>query len=72
MLLVNTAEIQPKTTRATQGVAGITLKRGKRLAKAEQYQDGMLVNPARYRKHIPAVGAMPNDEEFAGEQLTLR
>ncbi len=52
MLLVNTAAIQSKTTRSTQGVAGITLKRGKILAKAVVYEDGMLSNPASLQKKI--------------------
>ena len=72
MLLVNTAAIQSKTTRSTQGVAGITLKRGKILAKAVVYEDGMLSNPARYRKNIPAIGALPTAQEYEGEQLTLK
>lgn len=72
MLLVNTAAIQSKTTRSTQGVAGITLKRGKVLAKAVVYEDGMLSNPARYRKTIPAIGALPTAQEYEGEQLTLK
>ena len=72
MLLVNTAAIQSKTTRSTQGVAGITLKRGKVLAKAVVYEDDMLSNPARYRKNIPAIGALPTAQEYEGEQLTLK
>ena len=72
MLLVNTAAIQSKTTRSTKGVAGITLKRGKVLVKAERYEEGMLSNPARYRKNIPAIGALPTAQEYEGEQLTLK
>lgn len=72
MLLVNTEAIQSKTTRSTQGVAGITLKRGKVLAKAVVYEEGMLSNPARYRKNIPAIGALPTAQEYEGEQLTLK
>jgi len=53
-------------------VAGITLKRGKILAKAVVYEDGMLSNPARYRKNIPAIGALPTAQEYEGEQLTLK
>ena len=72
MLLVNTEAIQPKTTRSTQGVAGIILKRGKALAKAVVYEEEMLSNPARYRKNIPAIGSLPTAEEYEGEQLTLK
>ena len=41
-------------------------------AKAVVYEDGMLSNPARYRKNIPAIGALPTAQEYEGEQLTLK
>lgn len=71
MLLIHTGAIQAKTTRSTQGVAVMTLKRGQRLVDAKEYTEGMLQNPNRYRKNIPATGTMPNAEETSGEQLTL-
>ncbi|MBR4888817.1 MAG: topoisomerase IV [Clostridia bacterium] len=71
MLLFNTALVQPKATKNTQGVAALTLKKGQRLMKAEVYEEGRLNNPARYRKKLPALGALPDAQETAGEQLTL-
>lgn len=71
MLLIHTGAIQAKTTRNTQGVAVMTLKRGQRVLNVQEYTEGMLQNPNRYRKNIPATGAMPNAEETVGEQLTL-
>ena len=71
MLLVHTGAIPSKSTRSTQGVAVLTLRKGSRLLKAEQYSEGMLVNPNRYRKNIPASGSMPAPEETEGEQLKL-
>ncbi len=71
MLLVHTDAIPSKSTRSTQGVAAMTLRKGSRLLKAEQYSEGMLVNPNRYRKNIPASGSMPAAEETEGEQLKL-
>ena len=71
MLLFNTALIQPKTTKNTQGVAALTLKKGQRLMKAEIYVEGRLKNPTRYRKKLPALGALPDASETAGEQLSL-
>ena len=71
MLLVHTGAIPSKSTRSTQGVAVLTLRKGSRLLKAEQYSEGMLVNPNRYRKNIPASGSMPAAEETEGEQLKL-
>ena len=71
MLLVHTGAVPSKSTRSTQGVAVLTLRKGSRLLKAEQYSEGMLVNPNRYRKNIPASGSMPAAEETKGEQLKL-
>ena len=71
MLLVHTGAIQPKATRNTQGVAVMTLRKGGRLMQAVLYAEGMLMKPDRYRKNIPAIGALPTAEETAGEQITL-
>lgn len=71
MLLFHTGLIQPKATKNTQGVQAMNVKKGQRLMKAEIYQEGMLRNPSRYKKKIPALGALPNEEETAGEQLTI-
>ncbi|QEY34306.1 topoisomerase IV [Caproiciproducens galactitolivorans] len=71
ILLVHTGAIQSKTTRNTQGVSVMTLRKGSRLLKAERFHEDMLVNPNRYRKNIPAAGSLPAAEETAGEQLKL-
>lgn len=70
MLLFNSALIAPKTTKNTQGVAVLNLKKGQRLMNAAVYKEGTFKTPSRYKKKIPALGAMPNEEE-AGEQLSL-
>lgn len=59
-LLMNTALIAPKTTKSTQGVAVMNLKKGQRITDAHIYQEDELQNPSRYRKKIPALGALPN------------
>lgn len=72
MLILHSGAIQPKTTRNTQGVAVMTLKRGHRLISACPYTEGTLAKPHRYRtKTLPAAGAMPSAEDTAGEQLRL-
>ena len=71
ILLVHTGAVPSKSTRSTQGVAVMTLRKGSRLLRAEPYSEGMLVNPNRYRKNIPASGSLPTAEETAGEQLKL-
>ena len=69
-LLMNTALIAPKTTKSTQGVAVMNLKKGQCITDAHIYQEDELQNPSRYRKKIPALGALPNGEE-GGEQISL-
>lgn len=70
MLLINTGLVAPKTTKNTQGVAGMTMKKGQRLINVSLYNEGDLANPQRFRKKIPALGALPNGEE--GEnQMTM-
>lgn len=71
MLLFNTGLIAPKTTKNTQGVAAMTLKKGQRLLSARIYQEGELLNPSRFKKKIPALGALPNGGETESGQITL-
>ena len=71
MLLFHTGLIQPKTTKNTQGVQAMNLKKGQRLMTVRLYEEGMLKNPNRYKKNLPALGAMPDGEENIGEQLKL-
>lgn len=71
ILLVHSGAISSKSTRSTQGVAVMMLKRGHRLASVEPYQEGKFQNPNRYRKKIPATGALLAAEDVEGEQLRL-
>ena len=71
MLLFHTGLVAPKTTRNTQGVQAMNLKKGQRLLSAVPYEEGMLKNPARYKKNLPALGALPEAGDTAGEQLKL-
>lgn len=71
ILLLNTGAITPKTTKDTQGVSVMTLKKGHRVAAVRAYKDGEFAKPARYRtRTLPAAGALLSAED-AGEQLTL-
>ncbi len=70
-LLVHTGAVPVKTTRSTQGIQAMTLKRNAILQKVEPFREDMVVKPARYRtKNLPAAGALPSAEDI-GEQLTL-
>ena len=71
MLLFHTGLVAPKATKNTQGVQAMNLKKGQRLLRVQLYEEGMLQNPNRYKKNLPALGALPEAGENAGEQLKL-
>ena len=72
MLLVHSGAISLKTTRSTQGVAVMKLKKGHRLFEISEYVEGTFAKPQRYRtKTLPTLGAMPANEDSTDEQLTL-
>ena len=71
MLLFSTASIQSKSTRSTQGVAVMNVKRGQRVVSMRLYRQGDLKKPERYRKSLPALGATPAPEDMEGEQLHM-
>ena len=70
-LLVNTAMIAPKTTKNTQGVAAMTIRKGHRVSDVVIFNEDMLKNAHRYRtRNLPAAGKLPAADE-EGEQLAL-
>lgn len=70
-LLFNTGSISAKTTKDSQGVAVMTLKKGHRIDSVTEYSDGMFAKPTRYRtKNLPAAGAILGADD-QGEQLSL-
>lgn len=71
MLLFNTALLTLKSTRSTQGVSVMRLKKGQRVMSIEPYSEGRFDKPSRYRsKTLPALGAFPAPEDEA-KQLTI-
>lgn len=71
LLLFNTGAIAPKTTKDTQGVAVMTLKKGHVIKLVRDYRKGEFAKPYRYKtKNLPASGATLSAED-AGEQLSL-
>ncbi len=71
-LLLNTASILPKTTKSTQGVQAMTLKKkSDKVVSVHLYNEGEFEKPYRYRpKNLPAAGALPSASDI-GEQLTF-
>ena len=71
-MIFNTAQLQPKTSRSTQGVAVMSLKAKRVLEKALPLKDSDIQNTARYRvRSIPAAGALIKGEDRAEKQLSL-
>ena len=70
LLLVHSGAVPGKTTRSSQGVAVMKLRKGARVLTVRRYAEGMLQNPNRYRRNIPAAGSAPQAEEQS-EQMTL-
>ncbi len=72
ILLIHTGVVSLKTTRNTQGIAIMKLKKGHRLFKIEKYVDGQFADPKHYRsKSYPTMGALPKGEDVQGVQLTF-
>lgn len=70
-MIFNTGAISPKTTKDTQGVAVMTIKKGHKLCKVEDFTEDRFVKPSRYRtKTLPSAGAVLSAEDM-GEQLTM-
>ena len=72
MLLLNTGVLAAKTTKNTQGVSVMRLKKGQRVLGVRLYVEGEFNKPSRYRtKSLPALGALPSAEDTEGDQLML-
>ena len=71
-LLLHTALLAPKTTRATQGVAVMNMKPRYHLDRVCTLEESGITNLARYRvRSIPAAGALLREEDQGREQMSL-
>ena len=67
--IFSTAQLLPKTTRNTQGVAVMTLKKKATLQNAVLLEESGIVNQSRYRsKTIPTAGAVLKEEDSSEKQ----
>ena len=67
--IFSTAQLLPKTTRNTQGVAVLTLKKKAVLKDAVLLEDSGITNQSRYRtKTIPSAGAVLKEEDSQEKQ----
>jgi len=72
VLVFNTENISPKSTRASQGVQVLTSKKGSTLVYIKTLEEMQLTDVDYYRtKNIPAIGCYMKDEDKKETQLTL-
>ena len=71
-LIFSTAQLMPKTTRNTQGVAVMSLKKKAVLSDAVTVEKCGIVNQSRYRtKTLPAAGALLKEEDSPEKQISF-
>ena len=71
-LIFKSALLMPKTSRTTQGVSVMTLKKKYIVDRAAFLSDTPIKNLARYRaKSLPAAGALLKEEDRGEEQMSL-
>jgi len=71
-LIFSTAQLMPKTTRNTQGVAVMSLKKKAVLSGAVTVDSSGIANQSRYRtKTLPAAGALLKEEDSPEKQISF-
>ena len=72
VLIFNTSQLQPKSSRTTQGVNVMSLKAKRTLVRAVPLSETNIVNTSRYRvKSLPGAGALLKNEDRTEQQLSL-
>ena len=70
--IISTAQLLPKTTKNTIGVAVMSLKKKAVLTDAVPLEESGIVNAARYKnKTIPTAGALLREEDSPEKQISL-
>ena len=71
VMVAHTSLVTVKSTRDSQGMQVMQLKKNAKLEKMVMLEEGMFENPQKYRpKNIPSMGSFVKPEDL-GEQLTL-
>ena len=71
-MVFNTSLLQLKTSRSTQGVAVMSLKKNHKLVAAAPLEETTIKNVSRYRvRSLPAAGALLRDEDRGETQMSL-
>ena len=70
--IISTAQLLPKTTRNTIGVAAMSLKKKAQLSAVQLLEESGITNASRYRnKTIPSAGALLKDEDAQEKQISF-
>ena len=70
--IISTAQLTPKTTRNTIGVAVMSLKKKAQLSAVQLLEESSITNASRYRnKTIPTAGALLKDEDAQEKQISF-
>ncbi|HBR02615.1 MAG TPA: topoisomerase IV, partial [Ruminiclostridium sp.] len=71
VLVFNTSQINPKTTRSSQGVSVLKSKKGSFLTKLLPAEEARLSDLDYYRANIPAIGCYLKEEDKEDRQIGL-
>jgi len=72
VVVFSSSLLAPKTTRNTQGVQVISIKKNRVVEKALDLERTHIQNPSRYKvRAIPAAGALLRPEDKGEEQMTI-
>ena len=70
--IISTAQLTPKTTKNTQGVSVLSLKKKAQLKAVSLLENSGIANPGRYRnKNIPTVGALLKEDDAPEKQISF-
>ena len=71
-VVFNTSLLQPKTSRSTQGVAVMNVKKNHKIVSDAPLEETVIKNVSRYRvRSLPAAGALLRDEDRGETQMSL-
>jgi len=71
-LIFSTAQLLPKTTKNTQGVSVMSLKKKTAVTHATPVKDSGITNLSRYRtRNLPAAGALLKPEDAPDKQISF-
>ena len=70
--VISTAQLLPKTTRNTQGVSAMSIKKKAALDRVARLEESGIVNVSRYRsRNIPTAGALLKEEDSSEKQISF-